>query len=72
MRDYITSIHFRNYKAFRDYSVSLNDFNVLVGPNNAGKSTVLGSLRILSEALRKAHSRTPEWISGTIRAPLGP
>ncbi|MGB7748437.1 MAG: AAA family ATPase [Verrucomicrobiia bacterium] len=37
----ITSIRFRNYKAFRDYSISLAPFNVLVGPNNAGKSTVL-------------------------------
>jgi energy-coupling factor transporter ATP-binding protein EcfA2 len=62
MRDQITSIHFRNYKAFHDFSVRLESFNVLVGPNNAGKSTVLGSLRLLAEALRRAMSRNPEWI----------
>ena len=63
MRDTITSIHFRNYKAFHDFSVKLNEFNVLVGPNNAGKSTVLGALRLLAEGLRKAYSRNPEWIT---------
>ena len=58
----ITSIRFRNYKAFRDYSISLNAFNVLVGPNNAGKSTVLGAIRILSEGLRRARAKSPELI----------
>ena len=58
----ITSIHFKNYKAFSDFSVTLGEFNVLVGPNNAGKSTVLGALRILAEAIRKANSRNPEWV----------
>ena len=58
----ITSIRFRNYKAFRDYSISLNPFNVLVGPNNAGKSTVLGAIRILSEGIRRARARNPELV----------
>jgi energy-coupling factor transporter ATP-binding protein EcfA2 len=61
-RDRITSIHFRNYKAFSDFRVSLDDFNILVGPNNAGKSTVLGALRILAEAVKKASTRNPEWL----------
>lgn len=30
-----TSIRFQRYKAFRNYSVSLQQFNILVGPNNA-------------------------------------
>jgi energy-coupling factor transporter ATP-binding protein EcfA2 len=60
----ITSARFVNYKAFKDYSASFRDFNVLVGPNNAGKSTILGSLRILSEAVRKARSRNPEPMVG--------
>jgi energy-coupling factor transporter ATP-binding protein EcfA2 len=60
----ITSVRFRNYKAFRDYSISFGLFNVLVGPNNAGKSTVLGALRILSEGIRRARSRSPELVDG--------
>src|SRR5207247_6306779 len=41
-------------------------FNVLVGPNNAGKSTVLGAIRILAEGIRKARSRNPEFVRGPI------
>ena len=56
---HITSTHFKNYKSFRQYSVYLNDFNILVGPNNSGKSTIIGSLKILSEGLRKAKTKKP-------------
>lgn len=60
----ITSVRFTNYKAFKEYSISFRGFNVLVGPNNAGKSTVLGALRILSEGIRKARARKPELVNG--------
>ena len=60
--DQFTSVSFRNYKALRQYSVSLRRFNVLVGPNNSGKSTILGAFRILAEGMRKAAARNPEWI----------
>lgn len=56
---HITSIRFSNYKSFNNYSVSLSDFNILVGPNNAGKSTVIGALKILAEGIRKAKSKKP-------------
>ena len=59
----ISSVSFRNYKALRQYSVSLRAFNVLVGPNNSGKSTILGAFRILSEGIRKASCRKPELIT---------
>lgn len=59
---HITSIKYINYKSFRQFSVTLTDFNILVGPNNAGKSTVIGSLKILAEGLRKAKSRKPTLI----------
>lgn len=55
----ITSVRFSKYKAFRNYSVSLQPFNVLVGPNNSGKSTILGVFRILSEGIRRARARKP-------------
>jgi energy-coupling factor transporter ATP-binding protein EcfA2 len=59
----ITSIRFRNFKAFRAYSVALRRTNILVGPNNCGKSTILGACRVLSAAIRHARSRSPEWVS---------
>ncbi len=56
---HITSIKFYNYKSFNQFTISLNEFNILVGPNNAGKSTVIGSLKILAEGIRKARARKP-------------
>ena len=58
-----TSAKFKNYKALKNYSIALNRFNVLVGPNNAGKSTILGAFRILAEGLRKANARGPELLT---------
>ena len=58
----ITSVRFQNYKAFRQFSVALDEFDVLVGPNNAGKSTVLGAFRVLAEGLKKARSRVAQFI----------
>ena len=53
----ITSLRFHNFKALRDYSISLHRLNVLVGPNNSGKSTILSAFRVLEQALRTAGSR---------------
>lgn len=61
---HITSIKFINYKSFNSFSVSLTDFNILVGPNNAGKSTIIGALKILAEGIRKARARKPILIDG--------
>ena len=54
----ITSVKFRNFKALHDYSISLQRMNVLVGPNNSGKSTVLSAFRVLEQGLRTARSRS--------------
>ena len=58
-----TSVHFRNFKALEDFSVTLREMNILVGPNNCGKSTIIGGFRVLAAALRKATSRIPEIVS---------
>lgn len=59
----ITSIRFTNFKALRNYSVTLHDTNILVGPNNSGKSTVISALRLLEVALKRANSKNPERVS---------
>lgn len=61
---HITSITYKNYKSFSDFKISLKGFNILVGPNNAGKSTIIGSFKILSEGLKKARHRKPVLING--------
>ena len=58
----ITSVNFRNFKAFANFSISLEQMNILVGPNNSGKSTIIGAFRVLSIGLRRAASRNPELI----------
>ena len=53
----ITSVRFWNFKALRNYSVSIHEMNILVGPNNCGKSTILSAFRVLEQALRTARSK---------------
>src|SRR4051812_31090032 len=55
----IRQIEFSNFKAFSSYSLNLGEVNILVGPNNCGKSTVIGALRTLDAAVRLARTRAP-------------
>lgn len=60
MADKITrfiEVEFHRFKAFQHYRLHLKEFNILVGPNNAGKSTVLTAFRILASSLRRANAR---------------
>jgi hypothetical protein len=59
-------VEFSRFKAFKRFSLSLRHFNILVGPNNAGKSTILAAFRILAAGMRRAYSRSPEVIRGPI------
>lgn len=56
----ISSIKFTNFKSLKIFSVSLSETNILVGPNNAGKSTIISAFRILDVALRKARRLNAE------------
>jgi predicted ATPase len=46
-----TRVEFARFKAFKRFRLNLKHFNILVGPNNAGKSTILASFRILAAAI---------------------
>lgn len=61
-------VEFRRFKAFDNFVFHLRHFNILVGPNNAGKSTILAAFRILAAAMRRASTRNPTMIRG----PQGP
>ncbi len=63
----ITSVEFRNFKAYAHFSISLQHMNILVGPNNCGKSTILSTFRVLAVGLRRARAKGIEWVPG----PLG-
>ena len=60
----ITSVRFTNFKAFANFSISLDRMNILVGPNNSGKSTVIGAFRVLAMGLKTAARRKPEFFGG--------
>lgn len=61
---HITSVEFRNFKALKHYSFRLDGMNILVGPNNCGKSTILGAFRSLWACMRRARSKSPDVIDG--------
>jgi hypothetical protein len=57
-------VDFYRFKAFSQFTLHLRHFNILVGPNNSGKSTILAAFRILAAAMRKASTRKPDAIRG--------
>lgn len=59
---HISRIELENFKAFSHFSLHLQERNILLGPNNAGKSTIIGALRALDSGIRTAHSRAPSEI----------
>ncbi|UAB77491.1 AAA family ATPase [Erythrobacter sp. SCSIO 43205] len=69
--DRFIRVEFRRFKAFERFRLDLKQFNVIVGPNNAGKSTVIGAFRILAEAMRKATSKRAEAVPGPNGRVLG-
>lgn len=66
----VKKITLRNFKQFREYKVSCRENNILVGPNIAGKSTVLDALRIASDVIRFASRKKPhnETFEGQVAA----
>lgn len=70
-RHQFASVKFHRFKAFKEFSIDLKHFNILVGPNNAGKSTVLAAFRILAAALRKASARKAIPVRGPYGTVLG-
>lgn len=60
----ITRVELLNFKAFTRYSLGVGPMNILVGPNNSGKSTILGSFRVLSAGFRRANARNADPVPG--------
>lgn len=59
-----TKVEFSRFKAFKTFRLEIKQFNILVGPNNAGKSTILAAFRILAAAMRRAMSRKATMVRG--------
>jgi hypothetical protein len=50
----LSAVELHRFKGFRDFTVSFGELAVLIGPNNAGKSSVVGALTAASHMLRVA------------------
>jgi len=46
----ITEIHLENYRCFNKHKVLLGPLSVIVGENNAGKTTLVEALRLIAAA----------------------
>ncbi len=53
---YIEKIKLENFKSFRALELPLSRFNILIGPNSSGKSTILQSLLILKNSLKNTQT----------------
>lgn len=54
----ITKVVFENYRCFENSTMSLKDITIIVGKNNAGKSTVIEALRMITSARNKSTTST--------------
>lgn len=62
----ILSVTLTNFRGFKYHTVALNELSILVGLNNAGKSTLIDALRLLAVAATKSETANfipaPSWI----------
>lgn len=49
----IKKMTLKNYRCFEDYTINFKDETLIVGENNAGKSTIIEALRIISVTANK-------------------
>jgi predicted ATPase len=66
----IASVTFRNFKALRNTSLALEPFNLVVGPNGSGKTSLIQALLLLRSLtklpIKDAHGSTPPFASPEI------
>ena len=53
-----------NYRCLRDVSIELEDFNLFIGANASGKSTILDALRFLHEGVHARDFEAPMFSRG--------
>ncbi len=62
----ITHLALRNFRGFRDHTLPLGDLTLIVGANNAGKSTIVEALRLVSIVATRYRSlpfqAPPAWL----------
>src|SRR4051794_10174294 len=71
----LQTVTLRNFRRFRDHEVAFSERTLLVGANNAGKSTVIQALSLVSLVANRVRglnfTATPEWLAETPAAAWG-
>ena len=52
----IKKLRLRNFRCFDDHSIPLRSMTIIVGRNNAGKSTIIEALRLISIVVSRYQS----------------
>ncbi len=68
MTPILKHLHLTNFKCFRDHTITFEQITIMIGQNNAGKTTVVEALRILGLVCSRfktvtTYSNRPDWLS---------
>ena len=62
----INKLIIKNFRCYENTTISLQSTSILVGRNNAGKSTLIEALKVIATVVRKyqnaQYMRPPEWV----------
>jgi energy-coupling factor transporter ATP-binding protein EcfA2 len=76
----IAELHLKNFRGFKNHSINLRELTVVVGANNAGKSTIVEALRMVSIVATRfrtlRYEQPPAWLDEHganigVKPPLG-
>lgn len=60
----LSRIHIQNFKSLKDVTLDLQQVNLLIGPNNSGKTNLLKALSFLSK-VRNSGTSTEDYLQNT-------
>ncbi|MFM9842278.1 MAG: ATP-dependent nuclease [Dongiaceae bacterium] len=67
----LEKLRLQNFRGFRDHTIPFRPMTVIVGRNNAGKSTIIEALRLLSIIVARyrglTYFRVPNWLTIAMR-----
>lgn len=62
----IKKLRIKNFRCYEDTTITLQNTSILVGRNNAGKSTLIEVLKVIAAIVRKyqksQYTNPPEWV----------
>jgi AAA15 family ATPase/GTPase len=70
----LTKLRLQNFRCFKDHVVPLHPTTIIVGRNNAGKSTIVEALRLVSIIVNRYQflnfSDVPDWLEEIVGFPF--